>query len=352
MIKRRVLFCVLLWLAIVGYYIWSNDIISFYLMVMYVAVVLLAVLMNFVAAKRMVVNIVTKIGKEDTDGSLNIHIKNKSILPVFHIRTNVKLVNNLTKQELPFERRSLLLPREARNVEIGVESLCCGKIETDVVNVACYDFLGLTRVSVQASNKGHYYHFPERKDIYLDEALHQNRNNSNFQQYLHRKGNDPTEVLDIRDYQRGDSVKLIHWKLSGKLGKKVVRELDMPSNQEVLLVFGLQEEAQGDNVHDLVEYMLSLSQSLLEEDLHHDALLLNEQGGLRRMCSIEGGDSYDYFERQVLSGELGLDAEMVNQYMMEKDLERKYCYVVYVTDEMPEQPLDDVIYFVVADMKE
>lgn len=37
-------------------------------------------------------------------------------------------------------------------------------------------------------------------------------------------GDDPGETYDIREYRSGDSIRQIHWKLSGKLDDIMIRE--------------------------------------------------------------------------------------------------------------------------------
>ena len=58
-----------------------------------------------------------------------------------------------------------------------------------------------------------------------------------------RKGNDPSEIFDLREYAPGYDVRSIHWKLSGKLDKLVVKEASDPSHYQVVLMpdLGLEE---------------------------------------------------------------------------------------------------------------
>lgn len=46
----------------------------------------------------------------------------------------------------------------------------------------------------------------------LDEGMMQNR-----------KGNDPSEIFDIKDYTPGDDLRFVHWKLSGKADHLIMR---------------------------------------------------------------------------------------------------------------------------------
>ena len=39
-----------------------------------------------------------------------------------------------------------------------------------------------------------------------------------------RPGDDPGETFDIREYREGDSIRQIHWKLTGKMDRLIIRE--------------------------------------------------------------------------------------------------------------------------------
>ena len=39
-----------------------------------------------------------------------------------------------------------------------------------------------------------------------------------------RKGNDPSEIFDIREYVPGDDIRSIHWKLSSKTDTLILKE--------------------------------------------------------------------------------------------------------------------------------
>ncbi|MDO4860838.1 MAG: DUF58 domain-containing protein, partial [Bacillota bacterium] len=51
-----------------------------------------------------------------------------------------------------------------------------------------------------------------------------------------RQGNDPGEVRSIKEYAPGDPVKNIHWKLSEKTDKVLVKELSLPVTDDLLLI--------------------------------------------------------------------------------------------------------------------
>lgn len=51
----------------------------------------------------------------------------------------------------------------------------------------------------------------------------------------HKPGDDPSEVFDIRDYRGGDKLNRIHWKLTVKQNKYMVKDYSFPINESLLL---------------------------------------------------------------------------------------------------------------------
>lgn len=341
--KHKIM-CLLLFLVLAGIYIWTNEKLTFYMLKTMVAAVAFAVISNLIAARGLEVEIITTSDNSPHDnmvnGKIEISFRNKSVFPVFRCDMVLNVMNLLTGSEMKIEKTYMIGPFGKQSDSILLQTRYCGRVETDIVKIDCIDWFSLTRRGCRAVSRGHYYIYPEYADLDIDDTLKQRAYNSRMETYLNRKGNDPTEILDIRDYNRGDSVKMIHWKLSAKWKKKMVRELDMPSNQDTLLVFGLFGEKDGENINKLAEYVLSLSHALLQGDIHHDAVMLDKEGRLIRVYCIDGEESYGSFEKRLLNGGISLSGEDVNSYVMRHESVWRYSSLIYVSNERPEELAD------------
>ena len=50
-----------------------------------------------------------------------------------------------------------------------------------------------------------------------------------------RPGPDLTETFQIREYQEGDSIRQVHWKLTSKLDKLIIRDPSLPVTRSVMV---------------------------------------------------------------------------------------------------------------------
>jgi hypothetical protein len=83
-----------------------------------------------------------------------------------------------------------------------------------------------------------------------------------------RPGADLTETFQIREYTPGDSPKQIHWKLSGKLDRLIVRDPGLPISKNVLVFWERTGENQDPAIIDTqAEVVISLCRSLVDNGI-------------------------------------------------------------------------------------
>ena len=78
-----------------------------------------------------------------------------------------------------------------------------------------------------------------------------------------RRGSDLTEPFRLREYAPGDSLRQIHWKLSSKLDRLVIREPGMPAARTLLVFWDRSGDAAARDAQ--AEAVFSVCQSLSEQ---------------------------------------------------------------------------------------
>lgn len=94
-----------------------------------------------------------------------------------------------------------------------------------------------------------------------------------------RPGSDPSELFGVRDYREGDALKRIHWKLSEKYDRTVVREASLPVARSILLLLDNAPEGAiaPEKVSAAVEGLMSASESLAGQGISHEIGWLNHE---------------------------------------------------------------------------
>lgn len=95
-------------------------------------------------------------------------------------------------------------------------------------------------------------------------------------------GDDPSEILKLREYQEGDRMNRIHWKLSARTGEWIVAELGMPMGCNVVLFLDAKAGAMGrEESRAYWEVVHTISQGLLGQECCH-FLVWRSGGKLQR----------------------------------------------------------------------
>ena len=79
-----------------------------------------------------------------------------------------------------------------------------------------------------------------------------------------KPGDDPSEIFDIREFKDGDRLNSIHWNLTVKTGKIMVKDFSFPLNNSDRIVFASQKKV-FDNTDMMFEGLLSLIYLMLEQ---------------------------------------------------------------------------------------
>ena len=120
---------------------------------------------------------------------------------------------------------------------LPMRTLCCGHTVVTLAKACALDPLGLFSVPLSsAAFEGSYTVYPRLLDLSVESAHSARFSLSGFTYDTRRKGSDPTELFDLRDYEQGDALHTIHWKLSSKFDHFVVRESSHPTDYDIVLL--------------------------------------------------------------------------------------------------------------------
>ncbi len=145
-----------------------------------------------------------------------------------------------------FQTRRLLLNLEDKKsvYEIPVSKEQCGEIMVRCQEAYVYDLLGLFRVPIKSFGEMTTIIYPQKVQMHVEMSKDIYGRPREEGQIQNRKGNDPSEMFDIREYVPGDDIRAVHWKLSSKTDTLILREASDPShyNLAVLIDLGLEQE--------------------------------------------------------------------------------------------------------------
>lgn len=144
----------------------------------------------------------------------------------------------------------------------------CGMVKVHLKSLESCDFIGAYSKAAAFAKTAQTLVLPETFHTRLDMGAGTQMDLESSEYSMLKPGFDPSETFALREYRAGDSLKNIHWKLSGKLDELTVREPGLPINNTVLILLDTSnQEPNREKISPVVadaigEAVISLAQEL------------------------------------------------------------------------------------------
>lgn len=150
------------------------------------------------------------------------------------------------------EKKRFLIPMEdgKQYYEVMWPVRECGELRFHCESIGVRDMLRLFVLPAKAFPELCTVCYPVRMDVQTETArdIVGTSRDEGFLQ--NRKGSDPSEMFDIREYVPGDDVRSIHWKLSSKTDELILREASEPSHYDVAILPDFGRTAWGEPLNE------------------------------------------------------------------------------------------------------
>jgi uncharacterized protein (DUF58 family) len=283
MMINRLEYGVLLLAAFI-FHIFVVDYISFWIFAFILILPLISLLFTVLAMGGVTAELIIKKSSIQKDESLPIYLKicNKYLFLSCRVRVNLTIRNELLQQEQT--RLFFITARKfGHTVDQSISSKYCGMLRCSIEELNVYDALGLFSFRKEIDSS---YFVAVLPSVYplmaINSAILQDIENNITSRTM--KGNDPSEIMDFREFRDGDRLARIHWKLSDKYDQLMVKDFGDPISNDVLLLFDLNGNSDA-QISGLLDAAYSLSDFLIKNqivyemqwyDSLHERTVLNE----------------------------------------------------------------------------
>jgi hypothetical protein len=179
-----------------------------------------------------------------------------------------------------------------------------GRISVILNKMKVCDFLGLFSLSKNINNEKSGLIYPEIYEVKID-MQHQAEINGDGEHYSQTKrGQAVNDIFALREYIPGDEMRKIHWKLSAKQSKLIVRDFGLSLNYPILLlleIFNNRNENSDKVLDACVKTLVSISQSLIEKGICHNIAWYDSASERLIVKEIESEDALEAYLPDLLS---------------------------------------------------
>jgi Uncharacterized conserved protein (some members contain a von Willebrand factor type A (vWA) domain) len=210
-------------------------------------------------------------------------------------------------------------------IDYPINSNYCGKLRIIVDNFILYDPFKLLKRKLNLSEEVEITVIPDTFNTQI-ELIDDIANVIDNDIYSTAKaGNDMSETFAVREYIPGDSIKSIHWKLSQKSDKLMVREFGLPIVNQILILLetAILNEVTPEQIDAMAEVFISVSLKLAEQDIPHTA------GWKQDEIEINSKEDVSVLIDKILSNTVTLsDTTTITSY---RDNLESYSHIVVIS---------------------
>ena len=225
-----------------------------------------------------------------------IFVRNRLCIPVCKLR--IDLSYQYAGEEKKRKERLWVAVRAKEKKQIAVKHLqkYSGKVCAELVDCRVYDVLGIWSFRKRMKKKAEILIFPKTYPIVTEVTVQTSNFSLEGERFSEEvSGDDPSELFALRDYQPGDRMARIHWKLSARKGEWYVKEFGRPVGTAVLLLLEPVWKEGGQSAAEIGRYLqtaVSLVRSLLNAECSHVVSWIMENGELERARIFTEEDVY------------------------------------------------------------
>lgn len=206
--------------------------------------------------------------------TVHIILENRGLLPCAKFRCLLDQNNHfLRKHQKQWIRGGTVFAGE-NSYHDTVVFKDYGSYEFCLSKIRIYDLTGLFYIHKKVKSRANIQVIPKMQEI----GVHLTESTRNFSGDADvyddfRPGDDRSELFQIREFQKGDKIQSIHWKLSVKLNELLVKEHSMPRACPVVFLLDYRKKKQhrAENVNAYLVVTASISFSLMDAGCPHFA---------------------------------------------------------------------------------
>ena len=222
---------------------------------------------------------VPPLGEKNRKIRAGISVKNRSAYMALRYELQAEAGSMSGRSRVKRKFRGVLLPKGEETVWFLFDTVYCGAVEIRIDSIKIYDLLGIFFRKVKCGAKARVKVMPVFELMPLEITRRTREFQADAPEFSQEKrGDDPSEIYQVREYRDKDSLKDIHWKLSAREEKLMIKERSFPLGCVVLIYIDYRQKGQSaEGFSKMLEAAASLSITLVSEKCIHMAAWYEEK---------------------------------------------------------------------------
>lgn len=338
-------FVIILYLIYMG---WIYESIGFMTLAYMTAVLFVLALFVIIYRKCTIkgdIQVPIGISENGKPNNIKITVTNKSFISLSRIKAVIVVRDTLTKVKHKYVLKLPMVPKGEHTFERSIILNGAGNFEITLKSLRVYDLTGLFYGRVKVARSKIIQIMPKLIDVPVTftEATKNFYGESDIYEE-DRPGHDNNELFQLREFQAGDRLQNIHWKMSAKQDELMVKEHSMPKSCPVVLFLNyLGDKKCKKNMTAFMEIAFSISFSMMDAGCNHYVVWHNKADGDLVRVRIDGEESFYYFSELVMKNKWEASEQDICSRYEEKYRREPYVWRLILDERLSLKKKDEVI---------
>lgn len=261
-----------------------------------------------------------------------LQITNQSVCPVFAGTGSIRWANLFTGEKGEIPLSFSLGSKEKEVIEFEGMSSWCGAVRFEFSKWKCHDFFRIFVAGRMSGESAYTVIMPEKQNSDFLFLTEEGFDMESFRYSGSRPGDDPGETFDIREYQPGDSIRQIHWKLSGKLDAVMIRQKSFPVDDTVLILAeAFQKERDSARAETVAEVFSAILRNFMEKNIPCQAGIYDQDAGKFRLEKVRTEEDLENIMYRFLRYGSNTESPVAVQEYLRNPGVQNFVNYIYVT---------------------
>ena len=256
-------------MLLLGFILYFGNTVALMLGILLILIPFCSLLLNLMARRHLEISMKAAPNlRKGNAGNLTVEVDNQTWIPILYVKLKLRAENQLNKEAERIRVMTWLPPKRKKQLVISAGSDYCGRIRLVMEQAVLYDCFCLFGIPCRCSSTVYMTVQPDTFELNASLIPGANSIEDSEIYSQERPGVDMTETFQIREYVPGDSPRQIHWKLTNKFDKLIVRDPALPITRNVLIFWERTGESGNPELIDAqAETIVSLCRGLLEQSI-------------------------------------------------------------------------------------
>ena len=270
-------------------------------------------------------------------GTVTLTIHHGLPLPVFRLTCRLVVENLLNGSRETMHIRTFLLPGTSQTVEVELDSRWCGRLQLCADHFRLYDCFGLLPVRAKLTAVAGITVQPDTFEQTIRVSADANCPDDSEVYSQEKPGYDLTETFQIREYQEGDSIRQVHWKLTSKLDKLIIRDPSLPVTRSVMVLWERAGESTPESTDAQAEVVISACRALVSQSVQFTVAWNDVAQNVCVMQEVRDMDDLIGLMPRLLSAAGSAEAPSGAGLLVRNCGEATFSHILYVAGQFLEE---------------